>query len=331
MQFATTNKKLLAVHGESVKKAVVERLRVLATEDCRGKSAVQLVQMGACDPVRIFVKNEPHNSSKLKEGRVRLISSVSLIDQIVERILWGVQNDADIGCWSRIPSKIGMGLSDEDVARIWGDVRTGYAMGPVAASDMSGWDFSVQAWEFDNEVILRNALNGSSIESLYGRVNMNRMYCLSLSVFTLSDGTMIAQKERGIMKSGSYGTSSINSRQRVSAAYLVGAPWCIAAGDDAVEGFVPNAVEKYRQLGHNLKGYDKLSGSLETFGFEFCSTLMARGVGYPVDPSKSLYRLLHRKPGDEDALYQWRQEMRHHPRRAYWEELMLRAGWAAQN
>lgn len=329
--FGATNKKLLETHKDTVKTAVVSRLRVLAREDCYGLTAEQLVKIGACDPVRLFVKNEPHSRTKLNEGRVRLISSVSIVDQIVERVLWGPQNDAEILRWRTIPSKPGLGLEDADVMVLCEAVRTGLAMGPAAMSDMSGWDFSVQAWEFDNEVVMRNALNESDVDSTFGRVNANRMYCLSLSVFALSDGTLVAQRARGIMKSGSYGTSSINSRQRVSAGYYCGASWCIAAGDDAVEGFVPDAVSKYHALGHNLKGYDPVVGSLESFGFEFCSTWMSRGKGYPVDPSKSLFRLLHRRPGDSEALRQWRREMRHHPRIKYYEELLLRAGWSAQN
>lgn len=331
MALAPTNGKLLDEYEALVRRLVVARLRILAGPALAGRTAVELVQMGACDPVRIFVKNEPHSAAKLSEGRVRLISSVSLIDQIVERVLWGLQNDAEIASWYRIPSKPGLGLEDGDTALLCSEVQRKLALGRAAASDMSGWDFSVQAFEFDNEVLLRNALNGSTLDTLYGRVNANRMYCLSLSVFTLSDGTMIAQRERGIMKSGSYGTSSINSRQRVAAAYYAGADWCIAAGDDAVEAYIRQAAERYSALGHNLKGYDLLVGSLESFGFEFCSTWMSRGVGYPVDYSKSLFRLLHKKPGDPDALRQWRKEMRHSPHLAHCEDLLLRVGWITQN
>ena len=331
MALAPTNGKLLEGYSGLVRRLVVARLRILAGADLRGRTAEELVQMGACDPVRIFVKNEPHSAAKLSEGRVRLIASVSLIDQIVERVLWGPQNDAEIHSWFKIPSKPGLGLEDEDTALLCAEVMRRLAEGPAAASDMSGWDFSVQEYEFDNEVLARNALNGSTLETLFGTVNANRMYCLSLSVFALSDGTLIAQRQRGIMKSGSYGTSSINSRERVMAAWYAGADWCIAAGDDALEAFIKHAEERYWALGHNLKGYDPVEGSLESFGFEFCSTWMSRGVGYPVDYSKSLFRLLHKKPGDQDALRQWRKEMRHSPHLATCEDLLLRVGWSTQN
>jgi hypothetical protein len=331
MVFGNNNAQLFSTHRRAIWSAVVERLRVLAGRDFRGCSAEELVKAGACDPVRLFVKNEPHNSKKLAEGRVRLISSVSLVDQIVERLLWGRQNAEEMSVWQRIPSKPGFGLTDMDVSTIYESVRHQFAMGPVAMSDMSGWDFSVQAWEFDHEVLMRNGLNGSDYSSLYGRVNANRMYCLSMAVLTLSDGTMIAQRERGMMKSGSYGTSSINSRQRVCAAYFVGADWCMAAGDDAVESFVADAESRYAALGHNLKGYELAKGSVDNFGFEFCSTWMSRGLGYPVDPSRSLFRLLHKRVGDQEALHQWRMEMRNHPDKLRWEGLMLRAGWSAQN
>lgn len=40
------------------------------------------------DPLKIFIKQEPHKDKKIAEGRLRLIMSVSLIDSMVDRILF---------------------------------------------------------------------------------------------------------------------------------------------------------------------------------------------------------------------------------------------------
>lgn len=84
------------------------------------------------------------------------------------------------------------------------------------------------------------------------------------------------------MKSGSYCTSSSNSRIRCLMAELIGSPWCIAMGDDSVEGFVDNAREKYEALGHTCKDYVPCStdsdGSLQSVNF--CSHLIASKTYY---------------------------------------------------
>ena len=46
------------------------------------------------DPIKVFVKQEPHKMSKIKQERYRLISGVSLVDTLVDRLLlqWLAQN-----------------------------------------------------------------------------------------------------------------------------------------------------------------------------------------------------------------------------------------------
>lgn len=317
---------------EHVVAVVVARLTLLSRVDAKalGLSAVQLVREGFCDPVRLFVKNEPHKVAKLAAGRQRLISSVSLIDQLVERVVGRLQNASEINCWSQIPSKVGLGLDDHGVRVLWEEVKAQASHRNVAYSDMKGWDWSVQSWEFDNEVMSRLVLNGSQLDSLYGRILTNRMYCLSLSVFATSDGELIAQATRGVMKSGSYWTSSTNSRMRNMAAWLIGAEWSMAQGDDAVEHLVHDAFVKYHKLGHNLKDLVQVKEPLKECGFEFCSTWMTQGIGYPVTWWKILYRLLHKRPGDDVALSEAVELLRHHPDLKGFRSLLVRAGWSAQ-
>jgi hypothetical protein len=332
--FGNTNSRVLSLMEQHVIDTVTARLTLFSKRSAKaeGLSAVELVREGFCDPVRLFVKNEPHRKVKLLAGRQRLISSVSLIDQVVERVIGRLQNASELNCWDRIPSKVGLGLDDFGVRKLWTEVSNQSLHRRVGYSDMKGWDWSVQDWEFDLEVMARLVLNGSSLDSLYGRLLSNRMYCLSLSVFATSDGELIAQASRGVMKSGSYWTSSTNSRLRVMVAWMVGAEWVMAQGDDAVEHIVPDAKAKYYELGHNLKALDPVKDPLRVCGFEFCSTWMLwPGLGYPASWWKILYRLLHKSPGDAEALEEALGLLRHHPERESFEALLVRAGWSAQN
>lgn len=306
-----TNGMVLDRHLDLVVEASYARLMRLSSVELSGdETAIDLVDLGLCDPVRLFVKQEPHTAKKLREKRYRLISSVSLIDQVVERLLFGYQNNREIALWRVCPSKPGMGLSaGEQAQSIWTELCAKHFMHPAAEADISGFDWSVQQWELEADLEMRRILG--SFSSRCYRVAKNRMFCLSLSVFQLSDGSLIAQGEPGIMKSGSYVTSSTNSRIRCLMAKLIGSPWCIAMGDDSVEGFVDNAAEKYAKLGHICKDYIACaSDGTSLRSVNFCSHFLAKDTYYLTTWSKTLFRFLH---SQSRSLVELRSELHNSP------------------
>lgn len=272
------------------------RLELLAKVELDSYNAVDLVEWGLCDPVRLFVKQEPHPKRKIDSRRFRLISSVSIVDQIVERILFGYQNRLEIATWATCPSKPGMGLAVATQANaIWDDLYYKHTQCPAAEADISGFDWSVQEWELMADVEMRIKLGGFHAKA--ANAARNRFKCLALSVFQLSDGRLIAQSEPGLMKSGSYCTSSSNSRIRCLMAKLIGSPWCIAMGDDSVEGFVPNARELYSELGHDCKDYVLCSSKETKFGsrltgVNFCSHFIGKDSFYLTSWCKTLFKYL---------------------------------------
>lgn len=255
-------------------------------------SPQQLVERGLCDPVRLFVKNEPHNRKKLKEGRYRLISSISIIDQIVERLMFGPQNTLEISMWRTIPSKPGMGLSLAEQAKsIWDELSKHHTRSPACEADISGFDWSVQSWELWADWRMRCSL-GRFDEQLE-QASKARFYCLMNSVFQLSNGVLVSQGLPGLMKSGSYCTSSSNSRIRNLMAELIGSEWCIAMGDDSVEGYVPNAREKYEALGHICKDYIPCAASGGLLkSVNFCSHELSAERFWLTSWAKTLFRYL---------------------------------------
>lgn len=277
--------------------ATYARLELLSRIELSASvTAVDLVEMGLCDPVRLFVKQEPHPRRKIESRRFRLISSVSLIDQLVERILFGYQNKLEIQSWRTCPSKPGMGLSESSQAKaIWDDVKHKHSTCYAAEADISGFDWSVQEWELMADVEMRISLGGFHEKAAIAA--RNRFRCLSLSVFQLSNGRLIAQALPGLMKSGSYCTSSSNSRIRCLMAQLIGSPWCIAMGDDSIEGWVEKAKEKYYELGHECKDYvlcdsvySKVGKSLRSLNF--CSHLISEEKFYLTSWPKTLMKYL---------------------------------------
>ncbi|WCJ13279.1 putative RdRp [Poaceae Liege sobemovirus] len=303
---AQSNGQVLDWASDLVVQAVVERLHVLAAVDPRqhGWGPQELVMRGLCDPVRLFVKQEPHTQQKIDQGRFRLISSVSLIDQLVERMLFGPQNTMEIATWFKNPSKPGMGLATEaQVSLLWADLKTKHAAHPAAEADISGFDWSVQDWELWADLSMRIELGG--FPSLMRRAAISRFYCFMNSVFQFSSGEMVAQVEPGLMKSGSYCTSSTNSRIRCLMAELIGSPWCIAMGDDSVEGWTHNAKEAYSRLGHTCKEYYpcgvNLDGSLARVNF--CSHLFTDRASELTTWPKTLFRFLSSPNSDFEDLW----------------------------
>jgi len=285
--------------------AVAARLELLSQMDLDSPpNVVDLVRLGYCDPVRLFVKQEPHTLKKIRERRFRLISSVSLIDQLVERMIFGFQNNQEIACWRTCPSKPGMGLSlYEQAQSIWNDLVHKHSVAPAAEADISGFDWSVQSWELEADVEMRISLGSFPIKLAH--CARARFKCLSNSVFQLSSGELIAQGSPGLMKSGSYCTSSSNSRIRCLMAELIGAPWCIAMGDDSVEGYVEDARGKYYVLGHECKDY--IPCETDSLGrlskINFCSHEVSKSKCFLSSWAKTLVKYLSSSNPQYDDLY----------------------------
>ncbi len=294
--------------------------------DCRVHrwSSDRLVQLGLVDPVRLFIKNEPHKKSKLLSGFLRLISNVSLLDELIDRLLFSSQDEIEIDSWFNIPSKPGMGFTDEMMAITSKTVYSRAAKHLVAEGDSSSWDWTVQGWELMVEAELRIILLGINPEGILARVMRNRIYCVSLSVFVLSNGEMYAQNFPGIMLSGWKCTSSSNSRIGRLDALLSGADWSIHNGDDFLADYVPEFKERFENLGHILKLYEPIGDT-----FEFCSTVFP--TFEPCNKWKMFVKLLSngtKKYWERLGLFwDWQHDMRHHPERDSLTELIVASGF----
>jgi len=81
-------------------------------------------------------------------------------------------------------------------------------------------------------------------------------------------------------------------------AKLIGSEWCMAMGDDSVEGWVDGAKEKYLALGHTCKDYIACETSISETGpklekFNFCSHEIGETHCYLTNWEKALFRFLH--------------------------------------
>jgi len=303
------NADIIENHQGFLVDAAMKRIEVLSTLDPnKDYTAVELIQLGACDPVRVFIKKEPHSQRKFRSKRWRLIFAISIVDQLVERILSTAQNKKEIATWLYCPSAPGLSLTkDEDLNDIYQKIQDLRKNKPCAEADITGWDWSVKEWELKHEAEMRIKLG--NFNPYAANICRMRFLCVSRSVYAFPNGELRILKGHGVQLSGCYNTSSTNSRLRVLVALLCGASWAMAMGDDCVEEHIDGAEEKYGDLGHPLKMYN-----MKTTDFEFCSMLFKEDTAYPVDGTKTLYRLIEQKEITKELVMQFELEMRKSPR-----------------
>nr|DBA08159.1 TPA_asm: RNA-dependent RNA polymerase [Bird's-foot trefoil enamovirus 1] len=301
------------------------RARLLRLLDRDFLDPVQAIQEGLVDPIRLFVKSEPHKMEKIRNKRYRLIASVSIVDQMVARMLFREQNEEELLQHMAIPSKPGLGFSHDEqvlsftrsVAKLANctpeDLVDNWSM-HLTPTDCSGFDWSVPMWLLEDDLAVRNELTLELPQSLR-KMRETWLKCLGQSVFCLSNGLLLAQTSPGIQKSGSFNTSSTNSRMRYMLALYAGASWAVTMGDDALED-VSSDLTQYARLGIKCERAEE---------FDFCSHLFrAPHAVVPKNLEKMVYGLLSgfspesKNLADRlawlDALQSILEEMRHMPR-----------------
>jgi hypothetical protein len=321
----STNKAALEALGEEYFVAVVlARLKAIKEaprEAFESWTPGQLVDAFLCDPIRVFVKNEVHSQKKIDDKRMRLIMSVSVIDQLVERVLDANQNHAEIEGWANIHSKPGMGLHDTGLATLEEEFRSHV---DPAGTDAEKFDMTVEQWKLDADATRRARLAG---QEGYDTMFHRRARLLGFAVLVLSSGKVFDQVRRGIQKSGAFTTSSSNSAMRVTDCALitpVGYPMRVCAmGDDCVEdvGWLPEGADTYtylrqayRKVGLNIKEVERFT---EKSFVEFCAYRFTLNGNYsPVRWDKMLATFLVNWPQPvdfEERLHGLYHELRHSP------------------
>lgn len=270
----------------------------------------ELIKNGVCDPVKVFIKKEPHSHKKISTGFLRLIASISTEDQIITRLLATRQNKLEIANWKTCPSKPGMGLNDEGIDALIANAEVILDHGLIMATDVSSWDWTVQDWELKADAEARIKLAGVSRDSTVGKLLRIHAHCIANSVYVTSDGAMFAQVIPGGQLSGDYNTSSTNSRMRVlaslAARYRVDPSlletWkklvlVVSMGDDTFELFVQGLENGLEELGHIVKEV-RVHKSVD--GLSFCSQKFHGRTAEPEDPSKTVFRYLSHPPNDAE-------------------------------
>lgn len=275
------------------------------------KFAQYLVDHGFQDAVRVFVKQEPHKRAKIETGRYRLIWSISLISQLLQRVILLKQTKVEIANWWKTQSCPGMGSTDADFEVIWLKVQNLMRLsGHAIDSDVVGWDLSVKRWlrilELYTMILVFRAIPGTDLFTLIWVVYILAIFGLPMT----TDGVIFMLDVFGIVHSGQFKTSQGNSLMRQNLAWLRGYH-VMAMGDDSIEEDdqgIERFVLFYKSLGFNVEATLIRPGD----PIKFCSfTHVSRGVAMPDRWVRSLYRLLSQPKITLDFAMQFLVEIRH--------------------
>lgn len=244
------------------------------------------------DPIKVFVKQEPHKLKKLEEGRYRLISAVSLVDNIIDRILFGWLGRNVLNSVLLTPCLVGW----TPLKGGWRFLDRRFRGKRTLCLDKSAWDWTVPGWMVDvwKSVIMDLAYGAPN----WWRVMVGLRFKLLFEtpVFRFSDGTQVNQEVKGVMKSGCYLTIILNSlgqsilhyiaARRLGQDPFINQPYVV--GDDTVQEDFDS--EQYVSI---IQSFGITVKQSKNDYVEFAGFAVANGTCYPAYWQKHLFNMAH--------------------------------------
>jgi hypothetical protein len=282
----------------------------------------RLFKMGLRDICRVFVKTEPVTAEKLKQGRSRIVSSVSVIDSLCEKFLFRHICESNIDNWRNSAAKPGMGFTQEH-----NDSLIKYVLehfDEIFSTDMKFYDWSILRQEHDafQQHCIYRTINPSH---KWLNAIRNTFYCIINQLYAFSDGTIFVlnQYKRANQISGQFNTTTENTFNRLYLTELVGTTPSMAAGDDCNETTKMTKEELqrcYHELGKTLKDLVQLPKD----EFEFCSHIYntKTGLVVPVNINKAMFNALLNNNSVEETIMQAKLDFGTHPLFGEMEEII---------
>lgn len=312
---------------------LIENWKKIGYETMLALDFKTLVEKGLVHPTMVKIKQEPHSVEKLQQERYRLFFAISVIHEIVTRVLYQPVLNKEADQWRDLPAKPGIGFTDEMMEDIFryvdnlpGDSRED--------NDGSGYDWSQRQWVID--LVTDATVNTYQIDSTRSKLMKIDVLMSYKTPWMLSDGKLYevymenleGKKEWIVWKSGLYTTARNNSWGRISLAHMAALrkgrlddSWAVTMGDDCVES---DLDRDYTQFGIRITDRFK---SRKGQKFNFCShEIVPSGQGKLIPWTKTFYRLLSKRPSWE-FLYQFQFELRNNPELPMIEALLWKIGY----
>lgn len=239
----------------------------------------------SADPVRIFQKPEGHKMSKVAEKRWRLIWGVSLIDQIIDRLLYLEVNQASLDNAAKQAAKPGINFKSGGIHRMVSKYNS--KRDDWSSYDARSFDFTVGGDQLDlaRELNSRLCLTHGPLKERWETLSKAREEAVKFGKFVFSDGTVCKQILPGVQKSGRFTTIDGNCkvtvtnriRYDISREVPSDPNGTIAMGDDTVENNIKDPSDFIKFVGERCGNKLKLECEPGPFTEQsFCSTKFKR-------------------------------------------------------
>lgn len=201
--------------------------RQLSSDERRfiGERGLFAVQLGLVDPIRVFIKNEPTKISKILEGRTRIITGMSLVDQLVVRKYLMPLSSMIVDMHEILPFKMGSSSQDESHESL---VWYFKSLGLNCSSDNSSFDNRVSDMECQAAALAMDAVMDSG-DLLFAERQLR-----SCPLLVVKDGTAYETLKRGGVWSGHNWTLGGNCVIRCAQSMALTGSVAATLGDDAM-------------------------------------------------------------------------------------------------
>lgn len=164
------------------------------------------------DPIRIFIKREPHSLKKKTQKRWRLIWGISLIDQAIDRILYGEMVDAALDNHDSTPNKPGFNFKYGGVNRLVTQYETGRRT--WRSFDAKSFDITASGWALSLVLELNVRLNRAfgPARDKWEALARKREQASLFGSFVFSNGVVCRKILPGIQPSGRFTTIDSNGK-----------------------------------------------------------------------------------------------------------------------
>lgn len=245
------------------------------------------------DPILVFIKPEPHPIAKIREGRLRIISAVGLVDTMVDRICLGWLQRAVLASVGKTPALIG-----------WSPYKGGsrlltmrYGGRPAMSLDRSSWDWTVQGWLLELMKLMIAQLAVGAPRWWREWLELRWEVLFRDPIFGFRDGARVQQPGWGVMKSGCYLTIVLNSVAQVAMHLLA----CRRLGwDDDLDEFFCMGDDTIQREVCDLAKYTEQLSSMGAIlkepyissKYEFCGHVMQGISLVPHYKAKHVFKIL---------------------------------------
>lgn len=294
--------------------AVVARIVIIRTIGKYCTTPEDFYNTFCSDFCCISIKNEPVK----REKNGRILNSTSIVTSAVERLLYREFNYVFKKEVYETFSAIAMGFTSDDSKLLKTNLPA-----EVMESDVPNMDSSVTEFEgLLNEEFAMRKMGGyrSEVEDHTTLLSRNFERAHFRKIFVLSNGELYLQNDEGHQSTGRDQTANFNTLTRARRAYAVNLrlmttlrdvdPIVIGAGDDCIEGYHPDKLEVYQELGFPLRDVEKVKKN----DISFCSHVWpVNGKPYGKRIIKSAFRLLLAKPLKDEEVEAFCREYNSNP------------------